>query len=533
MRKSALAYMLLLTFALSCGKQEEVLREEPMGFLSPNNTFKDKAGFESAIANLYVMARSTRTIERWTGEGDKKSTVLYGSGTDLGFYWDKKLFYGDYAIVNSTDGVALDLWNILFGLVKDCNVVISRLETSNLADADKLLIGAQARFFRAYAYRFLVHLFGDVPKIDKEITTPKFDYVRISRNEIMDFMIADLEMANKHLPALNAGNGQLSKAAADHLLAETYIARGNFDKAIEAATRVINDGQYKLMTSRFGAHVNKPGDVFWDLFRVGNQNRSSGNNETILAWQMEFGVLGGEARYTFEREWGPFIEPLTDSDGKKAILPQDSLGRAACFFVPGPYLEFDIWKSDFDNDIRNSSYNMQRVFYNNNPASREFGKPIPQKPQWVVRNYHVWVKKAAGPEGHPQGYDTQGRLFTDIYAMRLAETYLLRAEAYIGKGDRNNAAADINIVRARAKARPITAADATIDYLLDERARELCGEEPRRITLSRMGKLYERVVKYNAVSAPSIKPHHNFMPIPQTAIDANTGTVLKQNEGYN
>jgi hypothetical protein len=48
-----------------------------------------------------------------------------------------------------------------------------------------------------------------------------------------------------------------------------------------------------------------------------------------------------------------------------------------------------------------------------------------------------------------------------------------------------------------------------------------------------MGKLYERVVKYNAVSAPSIKPHHNFMPIPQTAIDANTGTVLKQNEGYN
>lgn len=532
MRKIILSLVVAQTLFSSCGKQDDILREDPMGFLSPNNSFKDKAGFESAIAHLYTMARSTRTVERWTAEGDKKSTVLYGSGTDLGYYWDKKLFYGDYAIVNPTDGVALDLWNILFGMVKDCNVIITRIEGSTLLTNDKPPILAQARFFRAYAYRYLVHLFGDVPKIDKEITAPKFDYIRVSRNEIMDFMIEDLEYANKQLPAVNPGNGRLSRAAADQLLTETYIARGNSDKAIEASSRIINDAQYKLITSRFGGHVNRPGDFFWDLFRVGNQNKSSGNTETILAWQMEFGVLGGEARYTFEREWAPFIEPLTDIDGKKAILPHDSLGRGNSFFVPNNYLEFQIWNSDFNNDIRNSAYNMQRIFYNNNPDSREFGKPITAKPQWLLRNYHVWIKKASSPEGHPQGYDTQGRLFTDIYAMRLAETYLLRAEAYLLKGDKAKAAEDINVVRARAKAKPVLAADATIDYLLDERARELCGEEPRRLTLARMGKLYERVVRYNPVSASTIKAFHNFLPIPQTAIDANTGTVLKQNEGY-
>jgi hypothetical protein len=116
--------------------------------------------------------------------------------------------------------------------------------------------------------------------------------------------------------------------------------------------------------------------------------------------------------------------------------------------------------------------------------------------------------------------------------MRLAETILLRAEAYLGKSDKVKAAADINLVRSRANAKPVDAASVNIDYLLDERARELVGEEPRRLTLARLGKLYERVVKYNAVSKNSIKPFHNLLPIPQTAIDANAGAVLKQNEGY-
>ena len=174
-----------------------------------------------------------------------------------------------------------------------------------------------------------------------------------------------------------------------------------------------------------------------------------------------------------------------------------------------------------------------RVFYNNNPASKQFLQAIIPKPEWLNRNYHVWVKKASCPYGHPQGYDAGGRLYTDIYAMRLAETYLLRAEAYLGKGDKTNAAADINMVRARAKATAVDKANVDINYILDERARELLIEEPRRLTLSRLGLLYDRVVKYNPISAGTIKPFHNLLPIPQSVIDANSGAELQQNPGYN
>jgi hypothetical protein len=518
-------------FLFSCIKQDD-LKEMPHGFITPENAFINQEGYESALANLYRLSRGLITSEAYTN-GDYAITVIYGSGTDLGWYNEKKLFYGNYDLINSTDVLAKEYWNQLYSIIKDCNVIITRLETSTLSENVKQSIGAEAKFFRAYAYRFLAHLYGDVPMVTTEINSPKFDYVRAPKSEILNLMIEDLLYANSYLPVTNPGNGRLSKAAADQLLTETYISIGDFDKAIESATSIINDGQYKLMTTRFGALSNKPGDVFWDLFREGNQNRLGGNTEAILVWQMQYGVQGGEARYMIERAWGPYIEVLVDSEKKKAIIPADSLGRGVGFFTPGPYLETTIWESDYNNDIRNSKYNMQRVFYNNNPASIEYLQPIAPRPEWLNRNYHVWVKKGSCPYGHPQGYDAGGRLYTDIYAMRLAETYLLRAEAYLGKGDKTNAAADINMIRERANATPVEEAAVDINYILDERARELVIEEPRRLTLSRLGLLYERVVQYNPISAGSIKPFHNLLPIPQNVIDANSGAELEQNPGYN
>ncbi len=118
--------------------------------------------------------------------------------------------------------------------------------------------------------------------------------------------------------------------------------------------------------------------------------------------------------------------------------------------------------------------------------------------------------------------------------MRLAETYLLRAEAHLLNGNAQNAADDINEVRSRANATPVTAVEVTLDYILDERARELTIEEPRRKTLARMGKLVERVRKYNMRQSTreSIQDYHQWFPIPQRAIDANQGAVLEQNPGY-
>ena len=119
-----------------------------------------------------------------------------------------------------------------------------------------------------------------------------------------------------------------------------------------------------------------------------------------------------------------------------------------------------------------------------------------------------------------------------MYNLRLAETYLLRAEAYLGAGNAQKAAEDINAVRERAKAKPISASDVTLDYILDERARELVYEEPRRITLHRTGKLVERVRKYNELNSSEIQDIHGLWPIPNSFIEANVSAKIEQNPGY-
>lgn len=129
-----------------------------------------------------------------------------------------------------------------------------------------------------------------------------------------------------------------------------------------------------------------------------------------------------------------------------------------------------------------------------------------------------------------------------ITLARFAETYLIAAEAALGTGDKGTAASYINVVRERAaadgvdpKVMDITANDVTLDYILDERAREMAGENWRWIDLARTGKLVERVKAHNYNGAPNIKDYHAKRPIPQSQIDAMTDETEKasyQNPGY-
>ena len=132
----------------------------------------------------------------------------------------------------------------------------------------------------------------------------------------------------------------------------------------------------------------------------------------------------------------------------------------------------------------------------------------------------------------------------------LGETYLLRAEARLRQGNAGGAADDINVLRDRAfkVARAeggiadlgaVTASDMTLDFILDERARELISEENRRMTLVRTGKLKERIA-LNGDDGPANKitsgfqDYHALLPIPLSEIQLNNkeGDLLKQNPGY-
>jgi hypothetical protein len=122
--------------------------------------------------------------------------------------------------------------------------------------------------------------------------------------------------------------------------------------------------------------------------------------------------------------------------------------------------------------------------------------------------------------------------YRDEYLFRLAETYLLRAEAYLGLGNNALAAADVNIVRARSNASPVVAPSMNIDLILDERMREFGVEEKRMFTLMRTGKWYDRIIKCNPFYAPSALPTYNLWPIPYSEIERNRGAKLEQNPNY-
>lgn len=121
--------------------------------------------------------------------------------------------------------------------------------------------------------------------------------------------------------------------------------------------------------------------------------------------------------------------------------------------------------------------------------------------------------------------------------MRLADAWLLRAEAKLKQNNPSGAADDINRIRLRAAvpsqeaASQISASDVDLDFLLDERARELAGEGHRWLDLARTGKLIERTRLYNPEASPNIQDYHAIRPIPQNQIDRALGGY-PQNPGY-
>ncbi|HTF31198.1 MAG TPA: RagB/SusD family nutrient uptake outer membrane protein, partial [Flavitalea sp.] len=483
LHKSIIAFACLI-LAMGCDK--DVLKETPLGSLSSEVVLTTKAGFETYLIGLHQAAREEMTM-------DDQTYIMNFIGTDIASAAGVEfVFYKDYnSYLNPATREVVNIWNWAYSqMILRANTVITYANqpeagTIWATEKEKNAVIAEARFFRGYTYNLLANLYGGVPIVDSIFSSPKTDFVRSTRQQVYEFAKEDLAFASQWLPATvpKASEGRIVKAAADHLLSEVYISLGDYDKSIASANLVINSGLYRLMTDRFGSRKDLSGDVYSDLFQDGNQNRSSGNLESIYVWQFEAFTAGGggsQGGNSQLRQWAPFLSKVKDPAGISMIVT-DSLGRGTGPIRGTNYYLYDIWAADWNNDIRNSEFNMRRRYYYNNPASATyFGKLIEPKtdPEDTMRNIYAYPKKV---EGKPwNNINTSGRTVKDLTIFRLAETYLLRAEAYFRKGDLANAATDINIIRSRAKASAVVPASVTLDYILDERARELITEEPRR-----------------------------------------------------
>jgi len=566
-----IAGFFLTIITLSCSKSW--LDPEPLSFYTPENVYKDPQG----LASLAVTLKTDLKQETHNMNKGLHNLIMEFAASDLGSPWSQLDFY-KLTPNNDVYYNFLKMFNLMFANVKNCNVLIARVESVEFkTEEEKNAMLAQGLFYRSYWYYRLVHSYGDVPFIGEEIEGAKLDFQSHSRTAILKKIQADLEFAAQWLP-VTAGAGELTKGAANHLLTKVYLANLEFDKAIASSSAVIN-GPYALMTERFGKDAaNTYRNVMWDLHRPENVSLAN-NKETILATIDRFEApadarsLGLFTMRYYGCSW--FQAPVRDSEGKAGMVASgpmyDSLGRGNANVRLTGFYQYDVWSykgATYKNttDLRRANANWvdKHEYKYNNPNSKDFGKPVNPayfadpldtfRSIYAIPHYKLYVpeqNKAATPQGGNG----------DFYVFRLAETYLLRAEAYFWKGQLDLAAADINKVRSRAKALPMTAAEVTIDFIMDERARELFTEEPRHSEMVRISYIlaaknlqgyslanfseknyyFDRVKRKNPTydqkismlgNVANIAPFHVLWPIPSTVITANTKGVINQNKGY-
>ncbi len=516
---------LLLTgilFMVPSCDDEEFLTEYPKSFNAPDNTFTSTKGFNTAVNGLYSQAQS------------EYRDIVYGtlySGTDLCL---NALTHPVYKVVESL-GENLNsayygcetFWNWAYTFIANANMILEALELSDVnwdSPSDKVLIEAQTRFFRAYAYRTLSYTFGGVPIVLKVAKPFKLDYTKSSLTDVLDLMISDFTFAANNLPAEVTEEGRIVKAAAQHYLAEAHMYKEEWTTAEALLNSIISSPLYSLMTERFGMHLSEEGDVFSDIFKEDNANRSSGNLESIWVIQMQYNWDQG---FNYFKDWSRRAMVLYYSRVTGFLLC-DSLGGRGV----GRLRPTDFWLNSYESqDIRNSGFNLRRKYYYNDPTHEDFGKEFPMTDE-LKESGSLYASTRKFDFGKTVDNPAYAFNEKDNYKIRLAETYLLLAEAQFKQGKLDDAATSINMVRIRANATPVLPAEVTLDYILDERARELFGEYPRKYTLTRTGTFVDRVKMHNAVTAEFVQEFNALWPIPQSAIDANQGAELVQNPGY-
>nr|WP_293835437.1 RagB/SusD family nutrient uptake outer membrane protein [uncultured Arsenicibacter sp.] len=610
-RLTRFALVLAGVAATVTGCKESYLKPEPLSLYEPGLTFSTRSGLDAAMA---ICDRHIRSY--WT----------YFQYVDLSLPISTEYMFTELAVASKTDdgNIFADIatrltptdmpervpyfWDETYNGIKYANTVISFIDNvPGLTDAVKNEYRGRALFHRSFRYLSLCFQFKDVPLVTKILQVPKLNYKTTKREAILKMITADMEKAVEWVPnqAQMTLTGMVNKAACRHLLIKCYLATGQFDKAIEQADLLINSSGYSLMQANFGNDVRPYAttwpvtrNVIWDLHRPENKAISA-NKETILVMPNRINTDMG-IKMNSMRNWLPFMDYANTKapDGKQALryfatsnsnfrAQYDyvhTYGRGIAHIRPTWFAQKSLWYvngKDDTGDLRHSSaagnwMRMDSLKYND-PTSTYYGQKIRLRNtngsyftddtircwfDWPHYKYYVEDPNETQNVNEANHRGGAG----DWYLFRLAETYLLRAEAKFYKGDIAGATADVNMIRQRAKCTQLYTT-VSIGDIMNERARELNMEEWRFTELSRVsyclalsGKpdeagvtysvdnlaqnsyWYQRIQRYSEFynkgkvtvrnRSYTMAPNNISWPIPQSAINANGGNKLRQNVGY-
>ena len=410
--------------------------------------------------------------------------------------------------------------------VSFCNSFITNAESLSSNDEVKAYI-AEARFLRAFAYYHLVDLYANVPLVEKISTDLP---AQSTRTEVYNYVESELLAIQDLLKDSGANEyGRVDKVAAWALLsklylnAQVYIGEDHNTEAVTYASKAINSS-YAINTT----DANGNGSAYDELFLADN-NTNGAQKEFIFAINFD-----GNQSKTY---------------GGTTFLVHASIGgsmEASNFGVNGGWEglrttralvdQFDYAVTSRDDDDNPVSWSDSRAMFYTDGQSLEINKIA----NTFTDGYAV--KKFSNIKSNgEQGSDAGGDFVdTDLPLIRLAEMYLTYAEAVLrggAGGDQQTAVGYINELRERAfgdNSGNINSSDLTLDFIINERARELYWEGQRRTDLIRFNDYttgnYVWPFKGGAKNGTAVEPFRALFPLPSNIILTNTN--LTQNPGY-
>ena len=522
---------------ISCHDDLDQLPIDPDSF-TEENVFADINTAKGALAKLY----SSLALTGQQGPAGQPDI----SGIDEGFSQYSRMLYNlnelttDHAVVGWGDPGLPDLHNMSWSSSNDftealysrlaqevsfCNSFIAN--AANLTDAEAATFIAEARFLRAFAYYNLIDLYANVPLTTiVSVELPQ----QSTREELFNFVESELIAIGTLLKESGSNEyGRVDKVAAWALLSRLYlnanswIGQDKYSECITYSTQVMNSS-YTINTT----DANGNGSAYDELFLADN-NTNGAQNEFIFALNFDglqsqtyggttflvhasiggdmdaanFGVNGGWAGLRTTKSFvDKFSSSITGTDGDG--FPINWSDKRAMFHTDGQN-------------------------YNINTISNTFED-----------GYAVAKFKNINSDGSA-GNDSGGDFVdSDLPLIRLAEIYLNYAEASVRGGiggDTNIATTKINELRSRAygdNSGAITVADLTLEFILDERSRELYWEGTRRTDLVRFNQFttgtYLWPFKGGSSTGVGVDTYRNIFPLPANILTINPN--LTQNTGY-
>ena len=542
-----------LTSAILLGTAScsDLLKETVVSSIS-NDYIATTPGFVAATNAAYTPLRSFYATERGVSMSEF-GTDIYSAGAD-GSY--KGFHFYDSQLTSSVDILA-QLWDETYKGINTINAVIDRAPAvTGISDAIKTQRVGEMKYLRAHYYFILVQQFGPLDLRLKETTGPTKTATRTSEQLVYKQIEKDLLESIPVLENKKASSdyGRATKAAAENLLAKVYLTRASskfaeasdYANAATLCNNVINNYGFKLLPDFASVFLQGAGEI---------------NDEVIFAVQ-----------YTSD----PLTNGFVDNQGNKlhlyfgmqydvqAGMKRDvNNGRPFKRLKPTPYLLNTVF-AERVNDTRYKK-TFKDTWFSNNPGTYNTAFDVTKKtvtfktgdtciyiPGYEMsvadrakKNYQVLVpslynyalfptlQKFFDPLRPDMTYENGSR---DYFVHRLADTYLMLAEAQFKLGKQAEAVAAINMVRVRAaaagKAEDMKVSSVDMNLIMEERARELAGEQTRWMDLKRWNNLLERVKLYNVDAASNILDKHYVRPIPQKQVDLSENGGFPQNSGY-